>query len=59
MISRAREPYGTPTETGNDAFQRAITQSEFTVRFDNGVLIDGSDTKIISGQYISLIRGRY
>ena len=31
----------------------------FLVRFDEGTLIDGSDTRVISGRYISLIRGKY
>jgi hypothetical protein len=29
------------------------------VRFDEGTLIEGSDTRVISGRYISLIRGKY
>ena len=47
-------------ETGGDAeLQRAVTQSDFTVQFDDGVLIDDSNRKVISGRYISLIRGTY
>ena len=48
-----------PTETDHDAIQTAITRSRFLVRFDEGTLIDGSDTRLISGRDISLIRGRY
>jgi hypothetical protein len=35
----------------------AITEGRFLVRFDNGILIDGSDTRVISGRDISRIRG--
>jgi hypothetical protein len=38
-----------------DAFQRAVSQSEFTIRFEEGTLIDGSNTKKVSGFYISKI----
>jgi hypothetical protein len=47
------------TSGDDEDIQRAITQSEFTVQFENGLLIDGSNRKVISGFYISLIRGRY
>jgi hypothetical protein len=50
---------GLPLDGDDDELQRAITQSEFTVQFDEGILIDGSNRKVISGFYISLIRGRY
>ena len=43
----------------DDDFQHAITASEFTVQFNDGTLIDGSNRKVIPGRYISLIRGRY
>lgn len=46
-------------ETDDEAIQLAINRSQFLVRFDEGTLIDGSDTRVISGRYISLIRGRY
>jgi hypothetical protein len=45
-------PSGTDDE---DAFQRAVSQSDFTIRFAEGTLIDGSDTKRVSGFYISKI----
>jgi hypothetical protein len=48
-----------PTEQDDAAFQGAITRSEFVVRFDEGTLINGSHTKVVSGRYISLIKGRY
>jgi hypothetical protein len=48
-----------PTDTDDQAIQTAITRSRFLVRFDEGILIDGSDTRVISGRDISLISGRY
>jgi len=48
-----------PGTGDDDEMQRAITRSEFTVKFEGGTLIDGSNYKVISGRYISLIRGRY
>lgn len=48
-----------PPKGDDDELQRAITRSEFTIQFDEGMLIDGSNRRIISGLYISLIRGRY
>ncbi len=48
-----------PPKGNDDELQRAITRSEFTIQFDEGILIDGSNRKVISGRYISLIRGRY
>jgi hypothetical protein len=47
-------------ESGDDAdMEEAISRSDFTVQFDNDVVVDGADRKVISGRYISLIRGRY
>jgi hypothetical protein len=46
-------------ETDDEAIQAAINRSRFPVRFDKGTLIDGSDTRVISGRDISLMRGRY
>src|SRR5664279_4533155 len=40
-------------ETNDEAIQTAIARSQFLVRFDEGTLIDGSDTKVISGRDIS------
>jgi hypothetical protein len=48
-----------PAYGDDDALQHAITQSDFTIQFAPGTLIDGSNHKVISGRYISLIRGRY
>lgn len=48
-----------PAEADDESIQDAINRSEFQVRFDEGTLIDGSDTRVISGRHISLIRGRY
>jgi len=48
-----------PAEGDDSDFQRAITQSDFTVRFDDGILVENSNVRVISGHYISLIRGRY
>jgi hypothetical protein len=51
-------PSDLPGEADDESTQDAITRSQFRVRFDEGTLIDGSDTGVISGRYISLIRGR-
>jgi hypothetical protein len=48
-----------PKEADDEAIQTAINRSRFLVRFEEGTLIDGSDTKIISGRDIVLIRGGY
>ena len=50
---------GLPTATNDTAIQTAIDRSHFLVRFDEGTLIDGRNTRVISGHHISLIRGRY
>jgi hypothetical protein len=50
---------GLSMELDDQAIQTAIDRSRFLVRFDDGTLIDGSDTRVISGRDISLIRGRY
>lgn len=47
-----------PTEADDEVILTAILRSEFLVRFDEGNLIDGSDTKVISGRDISRIWGR-
>lgn len=44
-----------PAEADDETFQIAISQSSFEVRFDKGILIDGSNTRVISGRYISRI----
>jgi hypothetical protein len=48
-----------PAEADIEAFHDAITLSSFRVRFDDGLLIDGSDSRVISGFYISRIFGDY
>lgn len=48
-----------PPTGDDDDLQSAITRSSFTVQFDNGLLINGSNMMVVDGQYISLIRGRY
>ena len=48
-------PAKLPSEMGENAFQLAVTQSEFTVQFADGTLIDDSNTKKVSGFYISKI----
>jgi hypothetical protein len=50
-------PSQLPDETDEDGFQDAITRSEFRVQFDDGTLIDGSNTMVVSGAYISRIKG--
>jgi hypothetical protein len=48
-----------PEVTSEMDIQIAITRSNFIVRFDNGDLVDGGNTKTISGFYISTIKGPY
>jgi hypothetical protein len=48
-----------PVEADGESIQTAISRSKFRVRFDEGILIDGSDVKVISGWYVSRIKGRY
>jgi hypothetical protein len=48
-----------PMSGDDEEIQRAISQSEFTVQFGDGILIDGSNRKVISGFDICRIRGRY
>ena len=45
-----------PSETDDQEIQTAIIRSSFLVRFDDGILLDGSDTRVISGCDISLIK---
>jgi hypothetical protein len=52
-------PADLPSEINDQDIETAITRSSFLVRFDDGILLDGSDTREISGRDISLIRGRY
>ena len=47
------------SETDDQEIQTAITRSSFLVRFDDGILLDGSETRVISGRDISFIKGRY
>jgi len=48
-------PEKLPSEADENAFLVAVTKSEFTVRFADGTLVDGSNTKKVSGFYISKI----
>jgi hypothetical protein len=54
-----------PTEIDEDPIQslvdigRVIDRSQFTVRYENGILIDGRSTGVIPGRYISRIKGGY
>jgi hypothetical protein len=52
-------PADLPAVTDDQEFQTVITRSRFLVRFGDGILLDGSDTRVISGRDISLIKGRY
>jgi hypothetical protein len=47
------------TSGDDEVLQQAVTLSEFTVQFNEGTQVDGSNRKVVSGSYISLIRGRY
>ena len=38
---------------------RVIDGSQSAVRYENGILIDGSGSGVISGRYISRIKGGY
>jgi hypothetical protein len=51
-------PADLPSETDDQEIQTAITRSSFLVRFDHGIRLDGRDTVVISGHYISHIRRR-
>jgi hypothetical protein len=42
-----------PQEADLEAFHNAISLSSFRVQFEEGILIDGSNTMTISGQFIS------
>jgi len=48
-----------PQRGDDEEFQRAISRTDFTVQFEDGFLADGSSRTVISGFYISLIRGSY
>lgn len=48
-----------PSQTDDQEIHAAIMRSSFLVRFDDGILLDGSDTRVISGHDISLIKGKY
>jgi hypothetical protein len=48
-------PAQLPADTNENAFQRAIAESEFTVYFHEGDILDGRDTMRVSGRYISAI----
>jgi hypothetical protein len=48
-------PAQLPAETDENAFERAKTESEFTVHFHEGDILDGHDTMRVSGRYVSVI----
>jgi hypothetical protein len=48
-------PAQLPAETDENAYQRAITESDFTVYFHKGDVLDGHDTMRVSGRHISAI----
>ncbi|MDR3742284.1 MAG: hypothetical protein P4L40_24975 [Terracidiphilus sp.] len=56
---RVVPPADLPSVADEQEFQNAITRSNFLVRFDDGILLDGSDTRNISGFYVSSITGRH
>jgi len=58
-IVAVHPPRELPVTGDDDELQGAITQSEFTVKFEDGTLIEGSNYKVISGRSISLIRGSH
>jgi hypothetical protein len=42
-------------EVSEETFESTISRSSFEVLFDPGTLVDGGNTKVISGFYISRI----
>jgi hypothetical protein len=47
-----------PMEADDEnGFQSLVTRSPFTVRFENDILLDGSNARVISGRNISSIMG--
>src|ERR1700722_14180947 len=48
-------PAQLPADTDENAFQRAITESDLTVYFQKGDVLDGRNTMRVSGRYISAI----
>ena len=45
-------PRHVPEETDFDTFNALINRSEFVVRFDHGTLLDGRNTRNVSGFYV-------
>ena len=50
---------GLPAKGDDNEMEQAINRSEFTVQFDEGTLVEGSNRKVVAGTYFSLIRGGY
>lgn len=45
-------PRHIPVETDFDTFNDLISRSDFLVRFDDGTLLDGRNTRSVSGYYV-------
>lgn len=45
-------PRDIPGETDFDTFNALMSRSEFVVRFDDGTLLDGRNTRSVSGFYV-------
>ena len=45
-------PRNIPEETGFDTFNALMSRSEFLVRFDDGMLLDGRNTPSVSGFHV-------
>jgi hypothetical protein len=45
-------PRTIPTKTDFDTFNRLIDASDFHIRFDEGTLLDGRNTRTVSGFYV-------
>jgi hypothetical protein len=45
-------PRHVPEETDFDTFNALMSRSEFLVRFDDGTLLDGRNTRSVSGFYV-------
>jgi hypothetical protein len=54
-----------PTEIDDDPIQglldmgQVIDRSQFTVRYENGILVDGRNTGVVPGRYMSRIKAGY
>ncbi len=50
-------PANIPQGTDFDSFNALISHSDFLIRFDQGILLDGRNTRSVSGEAISRVFG--